>query len=637
MRSVVGFEKMHSVDGKYFMKRLLKTSVAALLSTALMFACGGEVSVTNPTPLYSVTYNGNNNTGGSVPVDSTNYQQGQIVTVLGNTGNLVKTNYTFAGWNTQANGSGTTYTQGQAFPMGTANVTLYAMWTANQTYTITYNGNNNTGGSVPVDSTNYQQGQIVTVLGNTGNLVKTNYSFVGWNTRANGSGTTYTQGQAFLMGTANVTLYAVWTPGSWIWVSGSSSRNQPGVYGTQGVAAGSNVPGSRYSAISWIDGSGNFWLFGGFGLDSAGNLGNLNDLWKFDGTNWTWVSGSDTDNQSGVYGTSGVPAGSNVPGSRYSAISWIDGIGNLWLFGGNGLDSAGSGGYLNDLWKFDGTNWTWMSGSVSRNQAGVYGTQGLAAGSNVPGAREGAVSWIDGIGNLWLCGGAGYDSAGNVGNLNDLWKFDGTNWTWVSGSDTDNQSGVYGTSGVPAGSNVPGSRYGAISWIDGSGNLWLFGGNGYDSAGSGGYLNDLWKFDGTNWTWVSGSNIVYQSGVYGTPGAAAGSNVPGSRYSAISWIDGSGNLWLFGGDGYDSAGNGGYLNDLWKFDGTNWTWMNGSNIVDQSGIYGTQGAAGSHAPGSRYSAISWIDGSGNLWLFGGYGYDSAGNLGYLNDLWEFQP
>ncbi len=162
-------------------------------------------------PTYTVTYNGNGNTGGIVPVDSTNYEHGQTVTVLGNTGNLVKTNYSFAGWNTLANGTGTVYTQSQTFTMGAANITLYAMWTANPTYTVTYNGNGNTGGGVPVDSTNYQQGQTVTVLGNTGNLVKTGYSFANWNTLADGSGVTYPQAQTFIMGAANVTLYAMWT------------------------------------------------------------------------------------------------------------------------------------------------------------------------------------------------------------------------------------------------------------------------------------------------------------------------------------------------------------------------------------------------------------------------------------------
>ncbi len=163
------------------------------------------------TPYYTVTYNGNGKTGGSVPVDSTNYEQGQTVTVLGNPGKLVRTSYSFVGWNMQSNGSGTTYTQAQTFTMGAANITLYAMWTENPTYTVTYNGNGNTSGIVPVDSTNYEQGQDVSVLGNTGNLVKTNYSFGGWNTQANGSGTIYTQSQTFTMGAANVTLYAMWT------------------------------------------------------------------------------------------------------------------------------------------------------------------------------------------------------------------------------------------------------------------------------------------------------------------------------------------------------------------------------------------------------------------------------------------
>jgi hypothetical protein len=75
-----------------------------------------------------------------------------------------------------------------------------------------------------------------------------------------------------------------------------------------------------------------------------------------------------------------------------------------------------------------------------------------------------------------------------------LWKFDGTNWKWVSGSNVTNQSGVYGAIGVASGSNIPGARTGSICWKDGSGNFWLFGGYGYDSTGSIGDLNDLWKY-----------------------------------------------------------------------------------------------------------------------------------------------
>ncbi len=44
-----------------------------------------------------------------------------------------------------------------------------------------------------------------------------------------------------------------------------------------------------------------------------------------------------------------------------------------------------------------------------------------------------------------------------------------------------------------------------------------------------------------------------------------------------------------------------------------------------------------NTPGSRSGAAGWRDASGNLWLFGGFGYDSTGQIGVLNDLLEFVP
>ena len=247
-------------------------------------------------------------------------------------------------------------------------------------------------------------------------------------------------------------------------MSGSDAPNQPGTYGTKGEAASGNVPGSRASSITWTDASGGGWLFGGLGTGAA-NWGYLNDLWKWDGTNWAWMSGSDAPNQFGTYGTKGVAALTNMPGARLGSTSWVGTGGDLWLLGGEGEATAGSGGYLNDLWKWDGTNWAWVSGSDEADQEGTYGAKGVGAPGNVPGARNGSAPWTDASGNLWLFGGYG-SSASGWGSFNDLWKWDGTNWTWVSGSNGEGKTATYGTKGVPAPANVPGARTGSVSWAD---------------------------------------------------------------------------------------------------------------------------------------------------------------------------
>ncbi|OAO89079.1 hypothetical protein AXX17_ATUG04700 [Arabidopsis thaliana] len=161
-------------------------------------------------PKYTVTYNGNGSTGGIVPVDSGSYEQSVAVSVYGNSGNLVKSHYTFAGWNTRADGTGTAYQAGAAFTMGSSAVILYAKWTSNPIYKVTYDGNGSTGGSAPTDSGSYEQGVTVPVYRNNGNLVKTGYTFAGWNTAADGSGISYAEGVNFLIGAQNVTLYAQW-------------------------------------------------------------------------------------------------------------------------------------------------------------------------------------------------------------------------------------------------------------------------------------------------------------------------------------------------------------------------------------------------------------------------------------------
>ena len=162
--------------------------------------------------------------------------------------------------------------------------------------------------------------------------------------------------------------------------------------------------------------------------------------------------------------------------------------------------------------------------------------------------------------------------------FNDLWEFSpSTNqWTWMGGSNAPggNQNGVYGTEGTPAPGNIPGGRDAGVAWTDAQGNLWLFGGFGYNAVGGKAYLGDLWEYSPfTNeWTWMVGSNTsgtnsnsLNMAGVYGSLGVPGANNVPGSRDADAGWVDQSGNLWLIGGNGEDANKVSGFLNDLWVY------------------------------------------------------------------------
>ena len=81
----------------------------------------------------------------------------------------------------------------------------------------------------------------------------------------------------------------------------------------------------------------------------------MNDLWSYsiETNEWTWVSGNNTNNILGNYGTKGESSPDNYPGGRFSSISWTDELNyNLWLFGGIVFNSAGNR-YRNDLWSFN--------------------------------------------------------------------------------------------------------------------------------------------------------------------------------------------------------------------------------------------------------------------------------------------
>ncbi|MGD0743411.1 MAG: InlB B-repeat-containing protein [Acidimicrobiales bacterium] len=147
--------------------------------------------------VYTVTFNANGGTGTMAP------ETDNAPTAL--TANaFTYSGYTFNDWNTVAGGTGTSYANGATYPF-TANVTLYAQWTANS-YTVTFNANGGTGTMAP------ETDNAPTAL--TANaFTYSGYTFNDWNTVAGGTGTSYANGATYPF-TANVTLYAQWTANS---------------------------------------------------------------------------------------------------------------------------------------------------------------------------------------------------------------------------------------------------------------------------------------------------------------------------------------------------------------------------------------------------------------------------------------
>tara|TARA_R110002072_G_scaffold3441_2_gene25083 strand:+ start:556 stop:3771 length:3216 start_codon:yes stop_codon:yes gene_type:complete len=310
----------------------------------------------------------------------------------------------------------------------------------------------------------------------------------------------------------------MWDGSNWKWVNGTNNINEFSV-STSGVGTGQagDYPGARQSSFGgFIDGK--YYLFGGYGRTSATTENFLMDVWSYDLSSdiWTWEKGlARYSALSQVeYGTMGVENSSNQPGPRSRGVSWVDDQGNFWIYGGKGIDGVDGGtiNYLNDLWRYNtaNNNWTWINGSSTGNQQ-----LDISQGNAHPGARVDAVSWLDHNGDFWLFGGNGYDVNGDVKDLNDFWRWDGTEWHFEGGSSVgDVEAPTTGTlNSLGSNSdNVLKSRAGSIAFIDQNEEVHIFGGA--RSSQTNQYFNDFWKVEyGMFWDIVPNTtNKIWDGG-----------------------------------------------------------------------------------------------------------------------------
>ncbi len=149
-----------------------------------------------------------------------------------------------------------------------------------------------------------------------------------------------------------------YTNGQWTLVAGPATLNQPGSYGKQGVAAGTNLPPPRFHAAAWQDLRGNFRMFGGAKGPYGNSLSAYNDLWEFvyNTKTWIWIGGSQGAVQ---VGANHVGPG---PGPRAGAAGGAIGFADFSVYGGLGENATAPGPFpnpLNDFWQGVGVVYDW--------------------------------------------------------------------------------------------------------------------------------------------------------------------------------------------------------------------------------------------------------------------------------------
>ena len=209
-------------------------------ATSATYSAGGSFSkaTASNTTLYAIwrktitiTYNANNGSG--APSASTGYMYNADTGVSITLSSTIptRTGYTFLGWSTSSSATSSSYSGGSAYTFS-ASTTLYAVWTA-ITYSVKYNGNGSTSGSMSNSSHTYDvakaltanafsRAYTVTYNANGGSVSPTSATatatFKGWSTSSSATSATYTDKQSVsnLRSTsgATVNLYAVWTLGS---------------------------------------------------------------------------------------------------------------------------------------------------------------------------------------------------------------------------------------------------------------------------------------------------------------------------------------------------------------------------------------------------------------------------------------
>ena len=349
----------------------------------------------------------------------------------------------------------------------------------------------------------------------------------------------------------------------------------------------STAPVARFGhAMAYDSQRGRVVLFGG-----ADASGARDDVWEWDGTNWTEITSPNR------------PAArlwhSLVYDSAREAAVLFGGVAEVYIGGETVVRYA-------DTWAFDGTTWNRLTSlrsgpfnrdshaaayDRSRDRVVLFGGSADISQPTVDGETwewNGTI-WSERLpqspGARWHTKMAYLDESQQLliyGGLSNFEDFVTDTWTWDGESWTD--------ATASAGTPPPGRLEHALTYDPSRNRAVLFGGY-RDESGSRTYYSGTWEYDGTEW-----SNR--------TPNAAEAPPVRSSP--ALAYDSGRNRVILFGGGFIDGQSSSGF-NDLWEWDGTDWT--------DVSPSFGAR-------PAAREDALMAYDPSSQrLLLYGGRGFD----------------
>lgn len=409
----------------------------------------------------------------------------------------------------------------------------------------------------------------------------------------------------------------------WALLKGQASKHYP-VRGVKGQPDEKNTLGNCSYGTTWSY-NGSLYLYGSFNkdlvLDGTASTEYGADMWRYDTATgkWEWLHG--TGQRTAVfgavnphYGTKGVAAPGNHPGSRSNPVTWVLN-GMLYLYSGSPVDAVHSS--TDDMWVFDPAinMWTWISGNTPYPTYPVFGKQGVPGANNTPAGLTGAYGWVRNS-KLYLYGGYGLNRSyeNERGKNNNVWEYNPSNnlWTWLNG-DTAYHSYDYEMPDPIIGMPRAGKR---AAWYT-SDKLYVMRDKG----------DEMWAFDhnSNNWTKLKGDTVL-QTPVWGQKGLCNMANTPGNEDPKTYW-EYNGKLYQISGSNQDI---------LWQFDPLNncWTWIGGDTVTRrvEFGNYGK--AAAGVFPHSQGPAISWQLGSKTYHLYFSKG-DAIWEYNHKSEMWRW--